>query len=221
MPRPIPVPVRHAIWRRFLNGQDSPTIAAALGLAQRTVQQLIRRFRQGGQDAVMPSYDGCGTATPKPSEALVQAALGLRREHPTWGAGLIRVMLQRHGPELDPPTTRTLQRWLLRAGLAPAPAGRRSAADSRRATLPHEVWQMDAAEQVPLRTGQRVSWLRIADECSGGVLWTEVFPPRPLERGPAAGRPGAVAAGIHSLGAPPAVPGRQRGAVGFGRRPAH
>ena len=53
---------------------------------------------------------------------------------------------------------------------------------------------MDAAEQVPLQTGQRVSWLRIADECSGGVLWTDVFPPRPLERGPAAGGPGAVAA---------------------------
>ena len=88
MPRPIPVPVRHAVWRRLLDGQEGPTIAAALGLAPRTVRQLIQRVRQGGQDAVMPSYDGCGAATPKPSEALVQAALGLRREHPTWGAGL-------------------------------------------------------------------------------------------------------------------------------------
>ena len=36
---------------------------------------------------------------------------------------------------------------------------------------------MDAAEQVPLQTGKRVSWSRIAEEWSGGVLWTAV-PPR-------------------------------------------
>ena len=33
MPRPLPVPVRQAIWRRFQDGQDGPTIAQALGLA--------------------------------------------------------------------------------------------------------------------------------------------------------------------------------------------
>ena len=220
MPRPIPVPVRQAIWRRLRDGQEGPTIATALGLAPRTVRELIRRFRQGGQVAVMPAYGGCGAATPKPPEALVQAALGLRREHPSWGAGLIRVMLRRRHPHQVLPAARTLQRWFLRAGLAPAPAGRRPGAESRRATRPHEVWQMDAAEQVPLQTGQFVSWLRIADECSGGVLGTDVFPPRLLERGPVAGGPGAVAAGVHPLGSPRADPGRQRGAVGLGWRPA-
>jgi hypothetical protein len=37
---------------------------------------------------------------------------------------------------------------------------------------------VDAAEQVPLRSGRRVCWLRIVDECSGAVLETVVFPPR-------------------------------------------
>jgi hypothetical protein len=220
MPRPISIPVRQAIWRRLLDGQDGPTIAAALGLAPRTVRHLIRRFRQGGQAAVMPASDRCGAATPKPSEALVQAALSLRREHPSWGAGLIRVRLRRRHPHQAPPAARSLQRWFLRAGLAPAPAGRRPAAESRRAARPHEVWPMDAAEQVPLQTGQRVSWLRIAEEWSGGVLWTAVFPPGPLERGPAAGGPGSVAAGVHPLGSPRATPRGQRSAVGRGRRPA-
>src|SRR5262249_55120771 len=40
---------------------------------------------------------------------------------------------------------------------------------------PHEVWQMDACEQIPLGNGQRVCWLRGVDECSGAILWTEVF----------------------------------------------
>gem|GEM_PF-3870567 len=37
MPRPIPIPVRQVIWKRFCDGQDAPTIAAQLGLAPRTV----------------------------------------------------------------------------------------------------------------------------------------------------------------------------------------
>src|SRR5437879_2680693 len=48
MPRPIPVPVRQAIWQRFRDGQDCSTIAVALGLAPRTVRALIQRFRQEG-----------------------------------------------------------------------------------------------------------------------------------------------------------------------------
>jgi hypothetical protein len=177
MPRPIPVPVRQAIWRRSQGGQDAPTIAAALGLATRTVRKLIRRFRRGGPTALAPSYDRCGAGTPKLPEPIVHAAVDLRRGHPSWGAGLIRVMLRRQRPGDPLPAERTLQRWFLRAGLAPAPAGRRSTADPRRAERPHEVWQMDAAEQVALKTGRRVSWLRLVDECSGAVLRTVVFPP--------------------------------------------
>src|SRR5512135_620272 len=221
MPRPLPVSVRQAIWRRSQDGQDGLTIARALGLATRTVRKLILRFRQGGQAAVRPSYDRCGAATPRLPEPIVQAAVGLRREHPTWGAGLIRVMLRRQRPHDPLPAERTLQRWFLRAGLAPAPAGRRPTAETRRTERPQEVWQMDAAERVPLRTGRRVSWLRIVDECSGAVLWTAVFPPGPLEQGPAAAGPGAVAAGVHPLGAARAPAGGQRRAVGLGRRPAH
>ena len=48
VPRPIPVPVRQAIWRRLRDGQDGPTIAVALGLAPRTVRALIQRFHSGG-----------------------------------------------------------------------------------------------------------------------------------------------------------------------------
>jgi hypothetical protein len=206
MPRPLPVPVRRAIWRRYQDGQDGPTIAQDLGLAPRTVRRLIHRLRQVGTAAVFPDYDHCGTVTPKPPESVVQAALALRREHPLWGAGLIRVILHRQLPQDDPPAERTLQRWFVRAGLNPAPTGRRPATASRRAQRPHQTWQMDAAEKVPLGTGQRVCWLRIVDECSGAVLWTVVFPPMRLGRGPSDGHPGAVAAGVHALGTSRAHP---------------
>ena len=46
---------------------------------------------------------------------------------------------------------------------------------SPRADQPHQVWQMDATEQIPLRSGQRVSWLRLVDEASGAALFSQVF----------------------------------------------
>jgi hypothetical protein len=96
MPRPLPVPVRQAIWRRSQEGQVGPTVARALGLAPRTVRRLVHRFHQGGEATLIPSYDRCGVATPKPSESVMQTAVGLRREQPTWGAGLIGVMQPSH-----------------------------------------------------------------------------------------------------------------------------
>jgi len=61
-------------------------------------------------------------------------------------------------------------------GPEPGLTGRRPAIATLRAARPHQVWQIDAAEQVGLRSGQRVSWLRVVDECSGAVLRTVVFP---------------------------------------------
>ncbi|SIO33840.1 Homeodomain-like domain-containing protein [Singulisphaera sp. GP187] len=221
MPRHVPLPIRQTIWNRFQDGQDVRTIAKDLDLSLRTVRRLFQRFRSENADPLATSYDRCGVATPKPIETLVQAVLELRREHPTWGAGLIRVMLRRNGLDGPLPATRTLQRWLLRADLAPAPPGRRPSSDTLRAARPHEVWQMDAAELVPLQTGQRVCWLRIVDECSGAVLWTEVFPPGPLEPGLARVDPGSTPPGLRPLGPTRSDPGRQWDAVGFGAgRPA-
>ena len=144
------------------------------------------------------------------------AALQLRRDHPGWGAGLIRVYLAERGLR-PPPGESTLRRWFRRAGLAPAPPGRRPGTRAPRATEPHETWQVDAAEQIPLADGARVCWLRIVDECSGAVLRTAVFPPRALGGGAGGRDPGRVAPGLRPLGAAAAPAGRQRHPLGLGR----
>jgi Helix-turn-helix domain len=217
MPRAIPFPIRQTIWQRFRDGQEAPVIAAALGLSPRTVRHLLCRFQRGGLGALEPSLDSCGQATPKPSETLVKAVLEMRRDHPGWGGKMIRVMLRRQGLGSDSPlpTARTLQRWLERAEANPAPAGRRPKAESLRATRPHEVWQMDASEWVPLRSGHRISWLRLVDEASGAVLWTAVFPPRALAPCAAQRHPSRTPQGVHPMGPPPTPAGGQRRAVGF------
>ena len=184
MPHPIPLPVRQVIVQRAEQGQSASLIARSLGLVSRTVRQLLQRLRVQGNNALATSYpSGSFPQTPR-FRALVEEALQMRRAHPTWGAGLVRVMLHRDYPAAPIPAERTLQRWFRRAGLIPAPSGRRTGPSSyHRAQQPHEVWQMDAADQVALRNGKQVCWLRIADECSGAVLETAVFPPGLLARG--------------------------------------
>jgi transposase len=183
MPRPIPVPVRHTLIRLWQQGRAPAQIAQTLAVPCSTVRRLIRRFRQRGHAGLDPDYRQAPDLAASAS-ALVQAVVRSRREHPTWGAALIRVELLQQAWDRPVPSTRTLQRWLLRSDLAPAPVGRRSKVDSARAPAPHETWQMDAKELVPIRTGDLVSWLRLVDECSGAALQTAVFPPREVEPGP-------------------------------------
>src|ERR1039458_5864496 len=220
MPRPIPIPIRQAMFRLWQQGQGSRDIAAALGLAHSTVRRLLGRFRRQGSEGIAPDYRRPPVVETSSSD-VEQAALRLRRDHPTWGAGLIRVHLLQGMPGQPVPAERTLQRWFERADLSPAPAGRRPRVDLGRATVPHETWQMDAKEHIRIQTRDEVSWLRLTDECSGAVLWTAVFPPRDLGFRPRLGRAGPAPLGPSLWGAAGTGPGRQRHALGLHGRLPH
>jgi transposase len=181
MPRPTPRPVRDLAFGLWQQGQPASQIVATLGIPHSTVYRLIERFRRDGAAGIAPSYTRPAPG-PAPSD-VVKAALQFRREHPTWGSQWIRVQLLDEEPGRVVPTDRTLRRLFARAGLAPAAAGRRPKGESGRATSPHDTWQMDAKERMKLKDLREVSWLRIIDECSGGVLHTTVFPPRGVVEG--------------------------------------
>src|SRR6266853_3397878 len=219
MPAPIPVPVRQAILQRWQKGESVGRLAEELDLSPRTVRHLVRRLAQRGRLGLHPDYARCATkAGPKPS-AMFLKVVQMRQQHPTWGAGLIRVLLQEE--RVACPSERTLQRWFRCAALVPAPPGRRPSSDAYRARRPHEVWQMDAAERIALGSGERVSWLRLVDECSGAVLQTTIFPPGVLEPSGTHGRATDVAPGFFAVGTARAVPCRQRRPLGIEGRLAH
>jgi len=220
MPPPIPVPIRQAIFRLWQQGCGTRQIVASTGLPSPTVRRFLQRFRHRGRDGILPDYRGPAATGAAPPE-VVQAAVRLRRDHPTWGAGLIRVQLLLEAPGQPAASERTLQRWFVRAGLSPAPAGRPPRVDLNRATSPHETWQMDAKEHIRLYNNDEVSWLRLIDECSGAVLWTAVFPPRDLEPSRPRGRPRAAPTGLRPLGVARSLPRRQRLALGGPGRLPH
>jgi len=219
MPASVPVPVRQTILHRWQKGDSVAKLAEELQLSERTVRHLVRRFSQRGEEALAPDYTRCGTKKIPVESVPFQKALAMREQHPRWGGGLIQVMLQ----EADQPCpcVRTLQRWFHNRKLSPAPPGRRPASEKQRARCPHQTWQMDAVDQLRLASGERVSWLRLVDECSGAVLKTVIFPPGLLGSG--AARRGArdAAPGFFGVGQAPKLPRRQRLSLGIERGLAH
>jgi hypothetical protein len=145
-------------------------------LPLRSVQRLLQRFRDRGASAIAPDYRHDPPKQCGKSARIVAAALGLRQVHRRWGAPLIRVLLGHRFAAKDLPSPRTLQRWFARAGLGPAPKGRRPASDDRRGSRPHAGVQMDGCEQLELLSGEQVCWLRLVDEYTGAILLTVVFP---------------------------------------------
>jgi transposase len=207
MPAPVPLPIRQAMWRRHRRGATAAELSRDFALPPRTVRGLLARWRERGEAGLAPDPTRHPGSPPPPDHPARGPALRLRREHPGWGAALIRIELEDHG--IRPlPGVRTLQRWFRSAGLAPAPPGRRPEASTPRASAPHEIWEVDAAEETRTGDGHRASWLRIADEFTGAVLHTAIFPPRALEFRTGGGHAAADAAGLRPLG--PAAPHPRR-----------
>src|SRR5262249_45604289 len=198
MPAPVPLPVRQQIHHFATVAHLSPrTISQRLDEPLRTVQALLRRCRLRGKAALQPDYAPRGAAPPP----RVAEALQLRLDHPTWGAGRIRVELTcRHPEDEDLPSTRTLERWCRRCHHPPAPAGPPPPTPPPRARHSHDVWEMDAAEQKRLATRALVSWLRVVDDYSGAVLGTRVFLPGLLHPSARAGGAGRAAAALCPMG---------------------
>jgi hypothetical protein len=218
MPAPVPLPLRQRIFQGLERGLSPAVLARQFHLPERTVRALAARFRAGA-DALHPSYRHPAPAMLTP---LLQQALLLHEQHPTWGAPYLLLRLRQLHPErTDFPSARTLQRWFRRQQQPPAPAGRKPAAADTVARRPHALWQMDAVEQLPLQTGEQVSWLRWVDELSGAVLGTVVFPPRPLRPSAPARCPKGAAAAVPPLGPAGLLAGRQRRALGELQRSAH
>src|SRR4051812_23508873 len=97
VPKPIPVPVRQKLFERAARGESAASLAAAFRLPVRTVRHLCRRFRERGADAIRPDYHAPARLAHAFGPEAREAALALRRAHPTWGAVLIRVALGQGG----------------------------------------------------------------------------------------------------------------------------
>src|SRR3954454_6849231 len=69
MPKPVPMPIRQAIWERSQRGEGSASLATAFDLSPRTVRHLVKRSRDRGRAGLATDY----RPPPPPAHARSQA----------------------------------------------------------------------------------------------------------------------------------------------------
>jgi hypothetical protein len=103
MPAPTPLPLRQQLYELHRAGLSVPQIAQQLGLPQRTARHLLATWRARGPADLGPLPPAGGRALPPARLALRGCCLDLRREQPGWGAGRIRLELQKLHPAAQVP----------------------------------------------------------------------------------------------------------------------
>lgn len=157
-------------------GCSLPGICEQLALRYGTACHLSAQLRRQGDLAV--HYRNCGPKKPLTAPLYVRAALWLRRLHGSWGAPFIHLKLTDRYGKQGMPAVRTLQTWFRRRGLTKPPQ-RLAEPSIGTAKAAHNIWQVDAKENLTLLDGSRACYLTITDEHSGAGLAGLVFPPQP------------------------------------------
>lgn len=183
MPAALAVPLREQMVQLHEQGHLLVDIAQQLNVRYSTLCSWGRRYCKEGEAGLKPRYDRCGAHGPRDPQ-VQQVALALRRAHPSWGAGRIRVELVGQFPDRPLPKVRALQRWFRAAGLQPVRA-QRPPVQRQRGQAVHEVWEVDAKEQLRLADGSPTCVLSAVDEASGALLEATPFPPVSLGSGAA------------------------------------
>jgi transposase len=171
MPQAISFDKRAEIWQRKSQGQANAEIARAVEVSPQTVKRILNR----GPAGIAPGYDRCGRNGREHSAEVQKAAIDLKREHPGWGGVVIGLKLAKTFARV--PASRTLQRWFLKAELNPK-RERKPKIRPDKGTQPHDVWELDAKEQVLLLETKRRCAMLAVDEASGALIGAVAFPPR-------------------------------------------
>lgn len=180
MPLATAMKYRREIVARREAGAKFTKIAQDLDMSYATVRNVWHHYQKTG--VLSPNYSACVHRDIRKDKAQYERAIELKGAHPSWGAGLIWVELAEEFEEETLASERTLQRWFHRAGLVSKKL-KDSVRDvkSGRGVQVHEVWAMDAKEEIKLEDGSYASWLTLSDEGSGAMLDSQTFPPQTLE----------------------------------------
>lgn len=179
--------LRERILELRQQGETIKSIAEQLSLRYSTTRNLCRRFQKKGAAGLSPDYSNCGTKTGNRYAQFKEQALRLRIQHPNWGAPRIRVEMQlsmagQAGKDCTLPSIRTLQKWYRASGLY-KPRRQGTGPAIGRSTAPHNIWEVDAKENLVLADGSPACYLTIGDEKTGAWLEAVVFPPQEDESG--------------------------------------
>jgi len=144
--------------RAVLAGARVGEVAASLGVSRQSVHAWTVRYLAGGVAGLADRSHRPRSSPRQVADVVEVAVLEMRRQHPRWGAKRIRMELLRRPLEWAVPSTRTINRVLVRHGLV-VERKRKRPRDSYvrwQRPAPMQLWQIDIVGRVWLvdpRTG--------------------------------------------------------------------
>lgn len=186
-PKQTTVSERNQMIDLKLEGYSLQAIADQSGWSFGCVRRWWRRYREGGRAALDPA-DGRSQRGGRMStfpRAVRQAFQAIKADHPGWGAPLARLTVaqQLEIAAAQLPTYSTIEKyWAERCPELLHPRRRHPAPPATdRPTdisLPHQRWQLDFKESMPVPSYGRVDVLNIRDEATPVKIASQVFPTR-------------------------------------------
>jgi transposase InsO family protein len=159
-----------------VDGLEVTVVAEKFGVSRQSVYSWLRRYEQGGLDALADRSHRPATC-PHQMPAVVEARVcELRRQHPFWGPARIAYRLARDG--FDPvPSHMGIYRALVRHGLIEPNQRRKRLRDYKRweRGRPMELWQLDVVGGVLLADGTECKVLTGIDDHSRFVVTAGVM----------------------------------------------
>jgi putative transposase len=164
---------------RFVLEQESglhtmTELCEAYNIARETGYYWLRRYRQGGPEALQDRNRAPRQHPNQTAEQIEEAVLQLRRAHMSWGPRKLKRVLEREQAEQRWPAVSTMGQMLAREGLVvPRKKRRRAPAYTEpfaAADAPNRVWCADFKGWFCTRDGERVDPLTITDACSRYLL---------------------------------------------------
>lgn len=140
------------------------------GISAKTGYKWRQRYQQGGDAALADRSRRPQRSPGRTAEALEQAVLALRQQHPAWGGRKLRARLQALGHAAVPAAS-TITEILRRHGqLDPGRAGQPRAFVRFEHPAPNALWQMDFKGHFALGDGSRCHPLTVLDDHSRFAL---------------------------------------------------
>ena len=141
-----PVDERLRFIARLLEGEKMAPLCREFGISRVTGHKIFNRYRECGLDALTDRSRAPYRQANRLPFQVERTILGLKKEHPSWGAPKIRAKLVRQFPMIKTPAVSTIHAVLDRHGLVKRRKRRRHKAEGTPLHASHEpngLWCAD------------------------------------------------------------------------------
>ena len=111
MGQALPLAMRQEIISLRQSGKTYRQISEQLHVGYATSKNIWYTYRREGEAGLQTRYANCGPKTKRSGATMCRIVLWLKRLHPSWGAGRIRISLRSRSDAKLIPSERTMQRW--------------------------------------------------------------------------------------------------------------